>query len=63
MPDNAPNPLPLHPDSIIRYDETWHVSICPTCKIGVHGNALRRHLTERNHGYRKGPILAALDLG
>jgi len=56
---------PLHPDAVIRYDETWKVAVCRTCKIGVRGNALRRHLVERAaHRYHKadwGPIVAALD--
>jgi len=64
MSDDNLGPPPLHPDAIIRYDETWKVSICRTCKIGVHGNALRGHLTQGNHSYRKAdwaPILKALD--
>lgn len=61
--DNSLVPLLLS-DAIIRYDQTWQASICRTCKIGAHGNALRRHLTEWSHSYRKadwGPILAALN--
>ena len=56
-------PPSLHPDAIIRYDETWQVSICRKCGIGVHGNALNRHLRGKRHGCHKhdwGPILNAL---
>lgn len=48
---------------IMRYDETWQVSICRKCQIGVHGNTLIRHLREKCHRYHKddwGPIVEAL---
>ena len=60
--ENAARPrLPL--DAVIRYDETWQVSVCTKCKIGVHSGTLRRHLMGKHHHYRKpdwGPILDAL---
>ena len=60
---SSSDPPPLHPDAIIRYDEQWQVSICRPCEIGVNGNTLKFHLTNKRHGYRKrgwGPILDAL---
>jgi len=60
--DTAP-PV-LHPNAVIRYDETWQVSICTKCKIGVHGDTMKRHLTGKHHCYCKpdwSPILDALN--
>ena len=60
--EDAAHPL-LHPDAVIRYDETWRVSVCKKCKMGVHGDTLKKHLTEKHHRYRKpdwGPIIDAL---
>ena len=62
LDDSAHPALPSN--SVIRYDETWQVSICTKCKIGVNGDFLKKHLAEsKHHCYRKiqwGPILKAL---